>query len=76
MRKMWNCDVREMSRMSEAEKYKLLLFMVVRNSAVLPKGLELGKSEEEISKMTMETMAEMEIMIDFKVAKELYKLGK
>ena len=76
MRKLWNCDVREMSRMSEAEKYKLLLFMVVRNSAVLPKGLELGKSEEEISKMTMETMAEMEIMIDFKVAKELYKLGK
>lgn len=62
--------------MSELEKYKLLLFMAVRNSAVLPKGLELGKTEEEISKMTMETMAEMETMIDFKVAKELYKLGE
>lgn len=76
MRKMWNCDVREMSRMSELEKYKLLLFMTVRNSAVLPKGLELGKSEEEISKMTIETMAEMGTMIDFRRAKELYELGE
>jgi hypothetical protein len=50
--------------------------MTVRNSAVLPKGLELGKSEEEISKMTIETMAEMETMIDFRRAKELYKLGE
>lgn len=62
--------------MSELERYKLLLFMTVRNSAVLPKGLELGKSEEEISKMTIETMAEMETMIDFRRAKELYKLGE
>ena len=62
--------------MSELEKYKLLLFMTVRNSAVLPKGLELGKSDEEISKMTIETMAEMETMIDFRRAKELYKLGE
>jgi hypothetical protein len=62
--------------MSELEKYKLLLFMTVRNSAVLPKGLELGKSEEEISKMTIETMEEMETMIDFRCAKELYKLGE
>lgn len=76
MRKMWNCDVREMSRMSEAEKYKLLLFMVVRNGAALPKGLELGKTEQEISEMARETMREMEGMIDFRRAKELYKLGE
>ena len=62
--------------MSESERYKLLLFMTVRNSAVLPTGIELGKTEEEISKMTIETMAEMETMIDFRRAKELYKLGE
>ena len=62
--------------MSEAEKYKLLLFMTVRNSAVLPKGMELGKTEQEISEMTRETMREMEGMIDFRRAKELYELGE
>jgi hypothetical protein len=62
--------------MSELEKYKLMLFMTVRNSAVLPKGLELGKTEKEISKMTIETMTEMGTMIDFRRAKELYKLGE
>ena len=62
--------------MSEAEKCKLLLFMVVRNSAVLPKGMELGKTEQEISEMTRETMREMEGMIDFRRAKELYELGE
>lgn len=62
--------------MSELEKYKLMLFMVVRNNAVLPKGLELGKTEKEISKMTIETMTEMGTMIDFRRAKELYKLGE
>ena len=62
--------------MSESERYKLLLFMTVRNSAVLPTGIELGKTEEEISKMTIETMAEMETMIDFRRAKELYNLGE
>ena len=62
--------------MSEAEKYKLLLFMTVRNSAVLLKGMELGKTEQEISEMTRETMREMEGMIDFRRAKELYELGE
>ena len=28
MRKMWNCDVREMSRMSEAEKLKEVLEII------------------------------------------------
>ena len=65
-----------MTRMSEVEKYKLMLFMTVRNSAVLPKGLELGKTEKEISKMTIETMAEMETMIDFRIARGLHELGE
>ena len=62
--------------MSEADKYKLLLFMTVRNNAVLPKGIELRKTEEEISRMTRDTMKVMETMIDFEVAKELYELGE
>ena len=53
-----------------------MLFMVVRNNAVLPKGMELGKSEEEISAMTIETMQELEDMIDFRRAKELYEMGR
>lgn len=61
--------------MSEAERLKLMLFMVVRNSTVLPKGLELDKTEKEISEMTVDTMREIETMIDFKRAKELYNLG-
>ena len=62
--------------MDKDERYKLMLFMVVRNSAVLPKGMELGKSEEEISEMTIETMRELENMIDFRRAKELYEMGR
>ena len=62
--------------MSESEKYKLMLFMTVRNNAVLPKGLELGKTEKQISRMTIETMKSIETMIDFRRAKELYELGK
>ena len=62
--------------MSKDERYKLMLFMVVRNNAVLSKGIELGKSEEEISAMAIETMQELEGMIDFRRAKELYELGR
>lgn len=61
-------------RMSEVEKYKLMLFMVVRNNVVLSKGIELGKTQKEISKMTIETMEEMEKMIDFRVDKGLFEL--
>ena len=58
------------------DKYELMLFMAVRNSAVLPKGKELGKTEEEISKMTRDTMKAMERMIDFEQAEILYGLGE
>lgn len=62
--------------MSELERYKLLLFMTVRNNTVLPTGIELGKTEEEISKMTIDVIDKMGTMIDFRRAKELYKLGE
>ena len=62
--------------MSKEERCKLLLFMVIRNNFVLPKGMELGKTEEEICEMTKDTMREMERMIDFRRAKELYEMGR
>lgn len=58
------------------EKYKLALFMVIRNSTVMPKGIELGKSEKEINKTSYETMCEVLTMIDFKKAKAIYEQGK
>ncbi len=57
-------------------KYKIALFMVIRNSIVMPKGIKLGKTEKEINKMSYETMCEILTMIDYKKAKELYDKGK
>jgi len=58
------------------DKYKLALFMVIRNFKVLPKGIELGKSQKEINKMSYETMCEVLMMMDFNKAKEMYEDGK
>lgn len=60
--------------MTDEEKLKLMLFMVVRNSKVLPIGMKLNKTEKEITDMTKETIKELEKMIDFKRGKELYEL--
>lgn len=60
--------------MSEEEKIKLMLFMVVRNSKVLPAGIKLHKTEKEITDVTKETIKELENMINFERAKELYEL--
>lgn len=61
---------------SKEELYLLTLFMVVRNSKVLPKGLELGKSQKEINKMTYKTISELACMIDFDKAKEMFEEGQ
>lgn len=63
--------VNEMKR-----KYKIALFMIIRNSIVLPKGLELGKTDEEINKMSYETLCEVLLSINFKVAEKKYEEGK
>lgn len=60
--------------MSKEEKLKLMLFMVVRNSKVLPAGIKLNKTEKEITDMTKQTIKELENMINFERAKELYEL--
>lgn len=60
--------------MNEEEKTKLMLFMVVRNSQVLPAGMKLNKTEKEITDMTKVTIKEIEKMINFEKARELYEL--
>lgn len=59
--------------MSEEEKYKIALFMIIRNSKVMPKGIELGMTEKEINKMSYQTMQELLKMIDFEGAEKMYK---
>ena len=39
--------------MSQEEKYKLALFAVIRNSAVMPQGVKLGKTMHEINTMAL-----------------------
>lgn len=48
--------------------------MVVRNSQVLPAGMKLNKTEKEITDMTKQTIKELEKMINFEKARELYEL--
>ena len=57
-------------------KYKLALFMVIRNSSVMPKGVKLGKTEKEINKMSYETMCSVLTMIDYNKAEKIYKEGR
>lgn len=62
--------------LSKEEKYKIALFLVIRNSQVMPKGLEIGKTEKEINEMSYKTMQEILKMIDFKEAEKMYEEGK
>lgn len=57
-------------------KYKLALFMVIRNFAKMSEGIKLGKTDKEINKMTYQVMQEVMNMINYDKAEELYKEGK
>ena len=57
-------------------KYKLALFMVIRNSIVMPQGIKLGKTDKEINKMSYETMCSLLTMIDYDQAEKFYEEGK
>lgn len=61
---------------SELTKTKCLLFIAVRNTTILPKGLLLGKDEKEISRMTLATIEEMKNAIDFSAVEKMIKLGE
>lgn len=58
------------------EKYKIALFMVIRNSTVMPKGIKLNKTEKEINEKAYETMCELLTMIDYNKARKKYEQGK
>ena len=57
-------------------KYKLALFMVIRNSLVMPEGIKLGKTYKESNEMSYETMCSVLTMIDYDRAEKFYKEGK
>ena len=61
--------------MSEEERFKLALFMVIRNFKVMPVGLQLGKNEKEINQMSVSTMIEILNMINYEKAKEMFEEG-
>lgn len=56
-------------------KYKLVLFMVIRNSMVMPQGIKLGKTDKEINEMSYETMCSVLTMINYDQAEKFYKEG-
>ena len=59
--------------MSKEEKYKLALFLVIRNSTVMPDGEEMRMSLEEINKMSYLTMQKVLNNIDYEKVKEIYE---
>ncbi len=58
------------------QHYKIALFMVIRNSQVMPLGVKIGKTEKEINKKAYETMCQVLNMVDFKRSEEIYREGK
>lgn len=68
--------MKELREMTELEKMQIALFMVIRNSRVLPVGIVKEKSMQEINKMSYETMQECIKMINFDTAVKYYQEGK
>lgn len=71
---MYTYSIAVKNVLNELEKYKLMLFIVVRNSKILPVGLKLNKTQKEITKMAKDTIRGIEAITDFRKAKELYDL--
>lgn len=61
--------------MSKEDKYKIALFLIIRNSKVLSTGKRLGKTDKEINKMAYATMQEVLKMINYEEAEKMYKEG-
>ena len=57
------------------EEAQLLLFAVVRNTAVLPLGVKLGKTEKEISEKTFETIVEIKKTVDYAKTRKCMELA-
>ena len=55
------------------EKYKLALYKIVKLNKVMPVGIKIGKTNEEINEMSKKTMEELLKQIDFEhTSKEYY----
>lgn len=59
----------------ENKMLRLQMFAFVRNSAVLPVGRCLNKSEQEITDKTFETIEAAKAMLDVEAVKELMNLA-
>ena len=57
----------------KSRQLELTLFMVVRNFKVLPVGLRLGKTQKEITDMTLKTIEEIKKSIDYNAVEALIK---
>lgn len=57
----------------KTRELELTLFMVVRNFKVLPVGLRLGKTQKEITDMTLKTIEEIKKAIDYNAVEALIK---
>lgn len=69
------CTQEEVNNLREKiAELELLLFAVVRNRAVAPAFHRLGKSEAEITAMTLETIESLKLLIDYPKVRELMKL--
>ena len=61
------------ARLEKYEKYKLALYKVVKLNKVMPDGIKIGKTNEEINEMSKKTMEELLKQIDFEhTSKEYY----
>lgn len=58
---------------NEAERYKLALFLVVRNSQVMDYGLSQEMSMTEINELAYKTMLSLMEMIDYDITREMYE---
>lgn len=61
--------------MSNEEKYKLALFAIIRNNAVMAEGIRLGKSVKEINAMAVETMEIVLSQLDYENIRKAYEEG-
>ena len=52
-------------RLEKYERYKLALYKVVKLNKVMPAGIVIGKTNEEIIDMSKKTMEELLKQIDF-----------
>jgi len=59
--------------MSKEEKYKLALFVLIRNSIVMPNAEELGMSIKEVNRMSYLTMTKIMEGVNYELVKRSYE---